>query len=216
MMKCHIVDYGLCNLLSVANALKYLSIEPVITDDSRQLLEAKAVILPGVGAFNDGMEGLKARDLIQPVLAYADSGRPLLGICLGMQMLMTKSYEFGVFEGLNLIPGEVKRFVPSVDGQGMRMRIPHIGWNGIYPSQQHWQHGLLDGIKPGEDMYFVHSYKVIPDQEVHVLAQTTYIDQTFCSVVKRGNIMGCQFHPEKSSSWGIKILKNFVNQAYNS
>jgi glutamine amidotransferase len=209
-MKCTVVDYGLCNLLSVSNALYSLGVDAIITDDPRDIEQAVMVILPGVGAFKDGMQGLRERNLIMPLQMYAASGKPLLGICLGMQMLMTRSFEFGEFEGLNLVAGEVKRFDRSVNSDGSIMRIPHIGWNGLYRGSNSWDNTILHGLSEGEDMYFVHSYKVIPSNHDNVLAVTTYIDQTFCSVVKKDNIYGCQFHPEKSSFWGVRILGNFI------
>ena len=201
-----IVDYGLCNLLSVYNALKYIGVEAKVTSDPGQLKEADRVILPGVGAFEDGMGGLRGKGLIGPILEYIASGRPFLGICLGMQFLMTKSHEFGEHEGLNLIPGEVIR----LDRALSQIKVPHIGWNGLEAARGHWEGGLLNELPQGAHMYFVHSYHAVPNDPQCRLADTQYGPERFCSVIHKNNIFGCQFHPEKSGKLGLAILNNFI------
>jgi glutamine amidotransferase len=206
-----IIDYGLGNLRSVFNALKFLGVEAVISDDPVLLNDAPGVILPGVGAFEDGMYGLRKKNLIRPLMDFAHSGRPFLGICLGMQLLMTRSFEFGEHEGLNLIPGDVIPFQNKlIDGQ-YNHKIPHMGWNSLHKAGLEWPETILEGLKDGSEVYFVHSFYAMTKNPQHVLATTPYAGETFCSVSTNGkNVFGCQFHPEKSSNVGLKILENFV------
>ncbi|MEI8012989.1 MAG: imidazole glycerol phosphate synthase subunit HisH, partial [Candidatus Omnitrophota bacterium] len=203
---------GLCNLLSVYNALHHIGAEAVITDDPALLAKADHVILPGVGAFEDGMQGLKARGFIDAIRAYVATGRPLLGICLGMQLLMERSCEFGCHEGLGLIAGGVEPVDP-VGAGGERLKIPHIGWNGLSEASRGWDGTFLAGLPQGVEMYFVHSFRVVPADSRHVLAETEYGGKRFCSVVAKENVAGCQFHPEKSSAMGLALLKNFMHQS---
>lgn len=204
-----IIDYGLCNLLSISNALKYLGMDFKVTDDPKEVGSADAVILPGVGAFEDGMNGLKKKGLMDPIYEFVKTGKPLLGICLGMQMLMTKSYEFGEFEGLGLIGGEVVPFKNKFENGKYNFRVPHIGWNELHNSGPSWGGTILSGLESGEAMYFVHSFYAVPTKKGNVLAKTGYAGIEFCSVNCKDNVYGCQFHPEKSSSYGLKILENF-------
>ena len=209
-MRIIIIDYGLCNLLSVHNALKHVGIEAVVSADPLSLADADGVILPGVGAFEDGMAGLSQRGFIEALKAYVLTGRPLLGICLGMQLLMDQSCEFGVHEGLGLIAGGVQPVDP-VGTTGTSLKIPHIGWNGVLRAARGWDGTLLSGLSEGVEMYFVHSFRVVPADPAHVLAETEYGGKRFCSVVAKDNIWGCQFHPEKSSLMGLNLLNNFVH-----
>lgn len=211
-MKIVIVDYGLCNLLSVYNALQYLGVESVVTHDPSDLKCADAVILPGVGAFEDGMTGLRQRGFVEALGLYVNTGRPLLGICLGMQFLMNKSYEFGEHEGLGLIAGEVLP-VDNVSRDGAPLKIPHIGWNGLLKASRGWEDTPLSGLPEGVEVYFVHSFRVVPKDPAHILSETEYGGKRFCSVVAKDNIYGCQFHPEKSSEMGLSILNNFIHRA---
>lgn len=205
-----IIDYGLCNLLSVFNALKFLGIQSKVSDQPNDLDNADGVILPGVGAFEDGMQGLKQKGFIDAIDRYVKTGRPFLGICLGMQMLMSKSFEFGEHQGLNLIEGEVVGFKNHIDQGHYDFKVPHIGWNGLQPNGQPWAKSILEDLPEGQEMYFVHSFYAVPKDHKDVLAQTQYAGRKFCSVVSRENVYGCQFHPEKSSSYGLKILNNFT------
>ena len=195
-----LVDYGAGNLRSVAKALEAVGAEVIITSDGPQIQSAEKVILPGVGAFGDGMLELKRRGLIEVLQATVENGTPLLGICLGMQMLFERSNELGNHHGLGFLPGQVMRF--EVQG----LKIPQTGWNQIQPVKPS---PLLREIKPGDYAYFNHSYYCDPREESHVLAQTPY-GASYASVVGRIGLYGVQFHPEKSQSIGLKILRNFL------
>lgn len=199
-----VVDYGLGNLASVARALRHLNSDAVITSDPAQVSAATRLVLPGVGAFATAMANLKERALVGPLLDYAASGRPLLGLCLGMQLLMEESDEGGRHPGLAVIPGRVAR-LPAAPG----FKVPHIGWNGLQPSRD-WSGTLLAEVKPDDALYFVHSYYVLPAEASDVLASTTHGSFSYCSVIARGRVCGCQAHPEKSSRVGLKILDNFL------
>ncbi|MBK6632527.1 MAG: imidazole glycerol phosphate synthase subunit HisH [Betaproteobacteria bacterium] len=202
-----IVDYGLGNLGSVARAVRFLGAEPVISGDPALLLGAERVILPGVGAFGVAMENLKRLDLVAPLKQYAASGRPLLGICLGMQLFMEESTEGDLHAGLGLIPGRVVRLQ---EAREHGIKVPHIGWSGLEPNGRDWSGTVLDGLHSGDALYFVHSYHVQPHNQDEVLACTTYGDARFCSVIARGAVVGCQAHPEKSGHSGLKLLKSFL------
>ncbi len=204
-----IIDYGVGNLRSLIKAVQNFTDQAVVTDEEEVVAEARALILPGVGAFAAGMEGLRIRELLEPVKNFAHSGKPILGICLGAQILLTRGYEFGDFEGLNLIPGKVVHF-PALENHE---KVPHVGWNGIFPgdSEGQWRSTILEGIPPQANVYFVHSFVLEPEQEKHVLAKTTYGGYEFCSAIRHENITGTQFHPEKSGPIGLAIIKNFLN-----
>ncbi len=207
--KIAIIDYGLSNLYSISKALGRFTDNVFITDELNGLDLADAMVLPGVGAFEEGMKGLKTRGLADGIKNFADSGKPILGICLGAQLLLSKGHEFGVFDGLDIIKGEVVRFPDIKDA-----KIPHIGWNEIYPQKKdRWNKTLFDF--PGEkaNMYFVHSYILKPHGKENIFAMSNYGGFEFCSVASKGNIYGCQFHPEKSGEAGLEIIKNFVNLA---
>ena len=210
MKKCVIIDYGLCNLLSVYNSLKYLGIESLVIHDPQDLKHADLAILPGVGAFEDGMRGVRERGFIEPINDFVRTGKPFLGICLGMQILMSKSYEFGEHEGLDLIPGEVLPFEAQKEGDEYILKVPHVGWSGLQKKDAPWEGTPLAGIPDKSEVYFVHSFYVQPKNSAHVLAETEYGEKNFCSVVFKDNVYGCQFHPEKSSKLGLKILDNFI------
>lgn len=193
-----IVDYGVGNLKNVYNALSRLDMESMITGDPAEIDAADAIILPGVGAFKDAMDHLVDTGLDQVIKKNVAKGKPLLGICLGMQLLFEKSYEDGEWEGLGLLPGEVVRFKPG-------LKVPHMGWNQLHIRKDH---PLVKGIHDGEYVYFVHSYHLDPKYSEDIVLYTDYgVDVP--AVVCRDNVMGMQFHPEKSSATGIKLLKNF-------
>jgi glutamine amidotransferase len=194
-----IVDYGVGNLRSVQKALERVGAEAVVSGDPGTLDAARGVVLPGVGAFGDGMAHLRARELVQPVLRQVEAGKPLLGICLGMQLLFEESEEMGQHTGLGLLPGRVVRF-PEGD-----LKVPHIGWNQLQVRDD----PLLAGIGDGSYAYFVHSYYVAPAQGQDVLATTEYGIQ-FAAVVGRARVWGAQFHPEKSQEVGLRLLQNFT------
>lgn len=204
-----IIDYGLGNLYSLEKAVRHFSDNVVITDNAEVISLADAVIIPGVGAFFVGMEGLKNKNLIEPLIDFAKSGKPMLGICLGAQLLLTKGFEFGEHPGLGIIPGQVTVFPDSV---GQEEKIPHIGWNGIYTTQKkQWDDTILKNIEEKSDVYFVHSFVMVPENDDHVLAVAEYGGMEFCAVTRSGNVYGTQFHPEKSGEIGLLILKNFIS-----
>lgn len=207
-----VIDYGIGNLLSITRALEHCGAHPVLTNSPTEVEEAKCLILPGVGAFADGMQGLRNKNLIEPIRRYAASGRPLLGICLGMQMLLDYSEEFGRHEGLQIIPGRVAA-IPVTGTDGNPHKVPHIGWNGLKPVRnvEEWGTTLLKNVRPNDSVYFVHSYTAWPLDEKHRLADTFYDGRRIAAVIRSGAIYGCQFHPEKSGPNGIKILKNFID-----
>lgn len=193
-----VIDYGMGNLHSVQTAIARLGHEAKVSSDEAEILAADGAILPGVGAFGDAMANLEATGLAQTVRRFAASGRPLLGICLGMQLLFTESEEHGRHAGLNVLPGRVVRF--SRD-----LKVPHMGWNRLAfrrPSP------LFAGLSEGY-AYFVHSYHVLPDREGDLLAETDYHGPV-AAIVGRGNVFGMQFHPEKSGGLGMRLLGNFL------
>jgi len=201
-----IVDYGVGNLRSITRAFGYCGADISITEDAASVMKSDAIVLPGDGAFAAGMDGLKVRNLTGAILKFANSKKPILGICLGAQILMTVGFEFGRHQGLNLIPGKVVKFDEKV-GE----KVPQIGWNRISLAKGKSFNGtILAGIKPGSNVYFIHSYVVVPKSAKNILSTTKYGNSEFCSVVYDGKIYGCQFHPEKSGTAGLKIIKNFI------
>lgn len=206
-----ILDYGLGNIFSVSRALEHLGAEVRLTDQPAEVLDASWLILPGVGAFANGMQGLQQRNLIEPLREYAASGRPLLGICLGMQMLVTSSHEFGEHQGLGIIPGQVVP-IAGKGANGAPLKVPHIGWSPLErpAACASWDGTILAGLPEHGDAYFVHSYSVVPDREEHRLADTLYGDFRISAAIRKGNVYGCQFHPEKSGAFGLRIIENFL------
>jgi glutamine amidotransferase len=198
-----IVDYGVGNLRSVQKALERVGATADVTSDPAALDAAQGVVLPGVGAFGDGMDSLRARQLVAPVLRQVEAGKPLLGICLGMQLLFEESDEMGRHQGLGLLPGRVVRFPEG------ELKVPHIGWNQLQRAEPRPEMALLDGIGDGAYAYFVHSYYPVPDEPGDLLTTTEYGLQ-FASVVGRRQIWGAQFHPEKSQDVGLRLLENFA------
>ncbi len=205
-----VIDYGAGNLRNVCKALEHVGADLVLTDDPRALERADKLVLPGVGAFADCQHGLKARGLFEPLRALARAGKPLLGICVGMQLLFDVGEEMGEWAGLGLIPGRVVRFcftgIERTDEA--RFKVPHIGWNQLWPKRP--DHPLLAGVQAGDYAYFVHSYHPRVEDPAWVLAVTDY-GYEFPSVVARGSVWGIQFHPEKSQDVGLRMLKNFVH-----
>lgn len=208
-----VIDYGMGNLLSVRRGFEYCGATVTVTADPEVILSAPRVVLPGVGAFTDGMAELRRHGLDAVVREVAAHGTPLLGICLGMQMLLDESEEFGVTTGLGLIPGSVVH-VPTADADGHPQKIPHIGWNELILPQGrvNWAGTLLQEVKPGEAAYFVHSFMASPSDSGHRIADCLYGGQKVTAAVGRENIFGCQFHPEKSGDVGLRILKQFLLQ----
>lgn len=204
-----IVDYGVGNLQSLGKAVKLFTDQLLVSEDPQEISQADGLILPGVGAFEAGMSGLGIRGLIQTVKKFAESRKPILGICLGAQLLLSKGFEFGEFQGLDIIAGKVVRFPELPE----REKIPNIGWSQIYPKSDasSWNETVLKNIPEKSSVYFVHSYILAPDARENILALANYGGYEFCAAVRQGNVYGCQFHPEKSGPVGIKIIENFVN-----
>lgn len=206
-----IVDHGLGNLFSVARACEAVGLEPAITSEARVIAGADAVILPGVGAFGDAMDTLRRLDLVSPIHDTVAAGRPMIGICLGVQLLMTESCEFGHHQGLGLISGQVVPLRGRRD-DGRPLKVPHVGWSAIHArdgaASEHWSGTPLEGLPSGGLAYFVHSYVVVPEDPEVVLSTTQYGDVEFCSSLRRGSLFACQFHPERSGPDGLRVYAN--------
>lgn len=211
-LRVSIIDYEMGNLFSVKRACENVGLDPVITSDKRVLMDADALILPGVGAFGDAMTNLRSLDLVSPIRDFVDQGKPFMGICLGMQLLMSESEEFGNFKGLDIITGSVVKFAP-IDKDNNSVKVPQVGWNRIHPllqgKERKWGSSPLQDIDDGEYMYFVHSYYTVPEDPEVVLACTIYEGTEYASSLFKKNIFACQFHPEKSAAEGLKIYKNW-------
>ncbi len=215
-----IVDYGMGNLRSVQKGLEQVGSAARISSAPSEIRSASKLILPGVGAFGDAMKHLRERELIEPVLEFARSGRPFLGICLGLQLLFEVSQEEGEFPGLGVLPGRVVRFdfstptasdaataaVPEGAPNAGILKIPHMGWNQV---RWDWPSPMLNGLESGTHFYFVHSYYVVPSDERVTLGRCDY-GYPFAAIVERDNIFATQFHPEKSQTAGLTILRNFA------
>ena len=212
-----IVDYEMGNLFSVMRACQHVGLKPVITDDSLVIMNSDAVILPGVGAFGNAMDNLKKRELITPLYKFIETGKPFMGICLGMQLLFSESEEFGSHKGLDIIRGAVIKF-PTVNCNGEKLKVPHIGWNKIYRppflKEDCWDQSLLKGINNGEFMYFVHSFLVVPADAETVLSFTNYENIEYCSGILWRNVCAFQFHPERSGKNGLSIYNNLKAMIY--
>ncbi len=203
-----IIDYGMGNLRSVQKAFETVGHEAAVTRDPRAIADASHVVLPGVGAFADCMANLEQYRLVEPIRQAIASGKPFLGICLGLQLLFTESEEFGLHKGLGLLPGRVKKFPfghGGTAGTDERLKVPHMGWNGVTVQRVA---PPLRGIASGEHFYFVHSYYAAPS-DMSMAATMTDYGLPFVSSVWRDNIFACQFHPEKSQAAGLRMVKNF-------
>ena len=196
-----VVDYGVGNLHSVAKALEKVGAETRVTSDWRDVEKAEGVVLPGVGAFKDSMDAMNRSDLAQAVKGAIASGKPFLGVCVGLQMLFAEGEEFGISKGLGVFPGRVVKFPEGP-------KVPHMGWNQIQIRKA--GNPLLKGLKDGEYLYFVHSYYVVPQEPSIVAAQCSYGVDFTCMVWEK-NVFGTQFHPEKSQTAGLQIYENFKN-----
>jgi glutamine amidotransferase len=208
-----VVDYGRGNLFSVCQAVARVGGEPRLTSEPEAVRRAERLILPGVGAFGDAMAGLRERGLEDAVKTFTAAGRPLLGLCLGMQLLLDESSEFGRHAGLGLIPGRVERL--PAPPRGGRDKIPNVGWCRLEPTPggMPWANSIFAGVKPGDFAYFVHSYTAQPTDPRHRLADIRFAGLAVAAAIARGSVAGCQFHPEKSGEVGLAILDTFVNRA---
>ena len=205
-----IIDYHVNNLHSVQAACRRVGLSSIVTDKAEEIVNAKSVILPGVGAFGEAMSNLRSRGLDESIKEFAASGKPLFGVCLGLQLLFETSEEFGEHQGLGLIQGSVVKF--HLDNKrDIRHPIPQVGWNQVHETSQSWDDTFLSDNDSGDFMYFVHSYYVQPVSKEIVVASTTYGYQEYCSAIKKDNIFATQFHPEKSGSAGIKIYQQLRN-----
>ncbi|MBR4015306.1 MAG: imidazole glycerol phosphate synthase subunit HisH [Anaerotignum sp.] len=199
-----IIDYGVGNLFSLQSSLKCIGADALVTGDEEEIRKSDKIILPGVGAFADAVAKLRESGLDKVILEEVAKGKPLLGICLGMQMLFEKSYEYGEHQGLGLIAGEVRPIAPMI-GQGLK--VPHIGWNGLQFPKNKEKSRLYRYIEEGDCVYFVHSYAAVGCEDA--LTAATEYGAMLTASVERGNVYGTQFHPEKSGSVGLKILQAF-------
>lgn len=208
--KVAIVDYGLGNLCSVQLACERVRLEAEITNDPSRIEAADGVILPGVGAFKDAMDELQRTGAADAIMHAVAAGKGFFGICLGFQLLMTESFEFGRHAGLGLVQGRVVP-VEARNAAGERLKVPHVGWARVEaPAQRGWVGTLCDGVPDGAFMYFVHSYHVVVTEPSGVLAMTQYGDLRFCSAFVARNVFACQFHPERSGPDGLRMYANFA------
>jgi glutamine amidotransferase len=208
-----VIDYGVGNLLSVQRGLEHCGAQVIFTADPLKILAASRVVLPGVGAFGNGMQALERLGLVAVIRELALRRTPLLGICLGMQLLLDESEEFGITAGLGLIPGRVIP-VPTKSQIGEPQKIPHIGWSALQlaGSSDGWQTTILEDNSPGDAAYFVHTFMAAPTNPAHRIADCVYGGHLVPATIGRDRITGCQFHPEKSGEVGLRILRRFILQ----
>ncbi|HXV35508.1 MAG TPA: imidazole glycerol phosphate synthase subunit HisH [Myxococcota bacterium] len=214
-----VVDCALGNLQSIRNAFAHVGVDVLVTSDRARIEAAQAIVLPGVGAFGDAMQALRERGLADALRAAARAGTPLVGICLGMQLLLSESEEFGRHEGLGIVPGRVRRFpAPHRSPAGhfdAGDKVPQVGWNRIAPpageaAVAHWKSSPLEGLEAGVHMYFMHSYYAEPDDPAVALCTTRYAGVDYCSGLMTGSVVAFQFHPERSAEPGLAIYRNLV------
>ena len=206
--KIAIIDYGCGNILNLARAVKFLGYDVEITRENKKIINSSHIILPGVGAFGNAIKQLEKYNLHKTILEYAKLNKPLLGICVGMQILLTVSYELGVHKGLGLVEGEV---IKISNKKNKEIKIPHIGWNELYPNndKKEWKNKILNNSLIGKSFYFIHSFVCLTKNPNSTIAVCNYSGISIPAIISVGNIFGCQFHPEKSADNGLAILKNF-------
>lgn len=211
MVQIKVIDYDAGNLFNVVRAFEHLGCRTQLVSRADDINGGDILVLPGVGAFGDGMSSLNGSGLVAPLREWIDAGKPFIGICLGMQLLLSSSEEFGRHQGLEIVPGMVRR-LPAQP----QMKVPNIGWHPLQPvesaSENEWLNSPLQDVSCEQDMYFVHSYAAYPETSEHWLARTAFGEHWFCSVLRKDNVFGCQFHPEKSGAAGLSILTNFLRQ----
>ncbi len=204
-----IIDYGIGNLLSVRRAFEHVGAEVEMASLPKEVLRAKRLVLPGVGAFADAMAELEKRGLVEAIREYCRDNRPFLGICLGMQMMLESSEEFGFHEGLGLISGNVVE-IPPIGVNGEKCKIPHVGWGELLSTGNDWKNSILEGIAEFSSVYFVHSFTAKTRYLENCFAKCDYNGIGLLAVIRAGNLYGCQFHPEKSGEIGLQIIRNFL------
>ena len=207
-----LIDYGLGNLLSVARAFEHCGAKVEVAEAPQDILNAQRLVLPGVGAFADGMSNLRQLHLVDAIRQFSASGRPMLGICLGMQLIFDTSQEFGLHQGLEIVPGNVIP-LPSLGLDGRLHKVPHVGWAELKPFNRevNWRGTILGDLPSGVAAYFVHSFQVHPQVPTHLIATVDFGGHDVPAVVRVGNVYGCQFHPEKSGPVGLQIIQNFIH-----
>jgi imidazole glycerol-phosphate synthase subunit HisH len=207
-----LLDYGMCNMLNVARAFEHAGADLRITEDPKDVASAERLVVPGVGAFQDSIDEVNRRGFGDAIRRYVDTGRPMLGICVGMQILFEASEEFGQHAGLGILKGRV-RAIPNVTSEGAPQRVPHIGWNHLVEpeSGRDWAGTLLAPLKGAHPaVYFVHSFAAQPTDPSDRLADCVYGGHRVCAAVQRGNVMATQFHPERSGETGLAVVRHFV------
>ena len=211
MVAVTVVDFGVGNILSMQRALNHCGGDVSLATAAEAIRDADRLVLPGVGAFGTCIGKLRDSGLTDPILEFARTGRPFLGVCVGMQMMFDASEEYGEHGGLGLLPGRVRR-IPSLSATGARLKVPHIGWNNLSaPESDSWNKGLLRNFVPNRPVYFVHSFQAEPADSSHRLADCEYGGWRLSAAVFRDNLFGCQFHPEKSGVTGLGILSSFLS-----
>lgn len=212
-MDVSILDYGMCNLLSVVNAFEHCGAGVRLVSSATGTNGIDRLVIPGVGAFSDCLKEIRTRHMDEMIVEFARTGRPLLGICVGMQALFDDSEEFGISAGLGLVPGSVVA-IPKTATDGSPHRIPHIGWSPLFcpAGRNSWQETVLANLPERPEMYFVHSYTAMPRLEEHRLADGMYGGRRISAAVQAGNIVGLQFHPEKSARLGLQVIANFLER----
>lgn len=205
-----VVDYGSGNLFSVSRALEQVGARVELTGDTDRVAAAERLVLPGVGAFSAAMKALTDRGLADAVRRFVETGRPFLGICVGMQAMMDYGEEFGHHDGFGFVAGGVA-VIPATGADGTPHPVPHIGWNGLVPPARGWDDTLFAAIAPGTAVYFVHSFAARPKEPENVLATCDYDGRAITAAIAKDNMVGCQFHPEKSGPAGLAILTRFLN-----
>jgi imidazole glycerol-phosphate synthase subunit HisH len=209
-----VVDYDIGNVFSVCHAIRHAGGVPILTGDHDKIANAERLILPGVGAFGKAVDELHRRQLVDPILTFVATGRPFLGLCVGMQMLMDRSTEFGDHAGFGLVRGTVDKIATGTH-EGRALKVPHIGWTELLTpagaSDDRWADGLLADLTPGRSaFYFVHSFAAYPSNPSDVLAEVAYGDTRIVAAIEHGNILGVQFHPERSGIAGQKVLRRYL------
>ena len=202
-----IIDYGAGNLFGIQQACINADLKPIITNNKKRILEAEGLILPGVGSFGYAMEILSKLELSNTIHKFATSGKKIVGLCLGMQLLLKKSFELGEYNGLNLIPGNIEHISNFINNK-IPIKIPHMGWNTIEAKEQFYKDSIFKSLPRSFVVYFAHSYLLKSIDKKYFLTETEYENVKFCSAFKKDNIIGFQFHPENSGPIGVKLLKN--------